>query len=109
MLESTASVFDQRDLFGPTAETLEDRFLEFHDANPDVYTEIVELARRAKAGGRRHWSINGVFEVLRYSRLQTQGEQFKLNNSFRAAYARMVMDRNPDLMGFFEVRDRSAA
>ena len=103
------SVFDQRDLFGPTAETVEDRFLEFHDENPDVYAELVELARGVLRSGRTKWGIKAALEVLRWSRLQTRGEVFKLNNSFAPLYARMVMDRNPDLAGLFSLRERSVA
>jgi len=99
----------QRDLFGPTDETIRDRFLSFHEANPDVYREIVQLARQAKRSGRERWGIKGAFEVLRWSRLQTTGEQFRLNNNFTCEYARLVMDQEPDLTGFFEVRDRTAA
>ena len=102
-------MFDQRDLFGPTAETIHDRFLSFHEANPDVYREIVQLARQAKRSGRDRWGIKGAFEVLRWSRLQTTGEQFRLNNNFTSMYARMVMQNEADLGEFFETRDRTAA
>ena len=99
----------QRDLFGPTAETIYDRFLEFHEANPDVYEQLVVVARQVKRSGRKHWSTKAAFEVLRYTRLDTTGEIWKLNNSFTPLYARLVMDQEPDLTGFFEVRDRTAA
>lgn len=98
----------QRNLFGPT-DTLDERFLEFHEANPDVYAELVKLCRNVKSRGRERWSINAAFEVLRYSRLQTRGDEFKLNNSHRALYARLIMENEPDLDGFFETRERSAA
>lgn len=88
-------------------ELIEDRFERFHQANPHVFREIVRLAREAKERGMRHWSINGVFEVLRWVRqVETMGDAWKLNNSFRALYARKVMDRCPDLDGFFELRRR---
>jgi hypothetical protein len=93
------------DLFLPLRE---DPFEKFHRENPQVYSEIVRLARLAKAKGREHWSINGIFEVLRWSRMVTHGDDFKLNNDFRAVYARMVMRREPELEGFFEVRKRKA-
>ena len=33
----------------------------------------------------------------------------KLNNNFRALYARLLMDNEPELVDFFEVRERRAA
>ena len=107
-------MFDQRDLFGPTAETIHDRFLEFHSANPDVYRRLVELAWEVRGPNKEQpnkerWSVKAAFEVMRYEKLTTTGEVWKLNNSFTAPYARLVMDQEPDLTGFFEVRDRTAA
>jgi hypothetical protein len=103
------SASSQWNLWGPTAETLEDRFREFHEENPHVYEEIVRLCRKAKERGRQRWGIGGVFEVLRWSWLKTTGEEFKLNNNHRAFYARLVMEREPDLAGFFQLREHTAA
>ncbi len=84
------------------------RFNQFHETNPHVYREIIELARRAKNMGYQRWSMNGVFEVMRWNKaLRTKGESWKLNNSFRALYARMVMDEILDLEGFFEIREHA--
>lgn len=85
--------------------TLRDQFLEFHQQNPNVYTELVLLARRAKRAGYRP-GIGGLFEVLRWRHgLATKGDPFKLNNNHRAHYARMIMAREADLAGFFELRE----
>ncbi len=81
------------------------RFELFHLANPRVYYELVMLARRAKRTGAARVGIGQLFEVLRWRHmLRTQGDEFKLNNSFRAFYARMIMANEPDLDGFFETR-----
>ncbi|HEY5316508.1 MAG TPA: hypothetical protein VIJ20_00910 [Solirubrobacteraceae bacterium] len=46
-----------------------------------------------------------LFEVLRFETgLKTEGDPFKLNNDYRAPYARMMMEREPDLAGLFETR-----
>ena len=52
--------------------------------------------------------INGIFEVLRWSRMETEGEEFKLNDHYRALYARDIMINEPDLEDFFEIRRRRA-
>jgi hypothetical protein len=84
---------------------LDERFEEFHLANPLVYTALRALALKLLASGVRRYGIAGLFEVLRYEHvLRTRGEEFKLNNSFRAFYARRLMEREPRLDGFFETR-----
>lgn len=84
--------------------TLQDRFDAFHRANPHVYDAIVKLSRTAKSRGTERYSMARVFEVLRWSSLDTTGSEWKLNNSYRAFYARMVMERESGLSGFFETR-----
>jgi len=84
---------------------LERDFLVFHATNPHVYDKFVELARLAKRRGYHRWSANGIFERLRwFYAFETVGDPFKLNNNFRAYYARLAMGREPDLQGFFAVR-----
>ena len=87
----------------PSTET---RFQRFHEENPHVYLELVKLCRSALAHGQRRWSIKGAFEVLRWSQLETTGEEWKLNNNYHAMYARLIMDNEPYLDGFFETRGR---
>lgn len=83
-------------------------FLAFHAANPEVESELVELARKAKQAGAPRYGIGALFEVLRWSRLMQRrpGDEFKLNNNHRAFYARKLMQEHPDLAGFFELREQ---
>lgn len=83
------------------------RFAEFHVANPHVYAELVMLARRARRTGNPKLGIAQLFEVLRWRRMLATSDahsDFKLNNVYRAPYARMIMAREPDLAGCFETR-----
>ena len=87
--------------------SLDERFQQFHAENPWVYVTLVRLARKAKAHGQERYGIAALFEVMRWERmLQTKhnASDFKLNNNHRAYYARLIMNSNPDLAGFFEVR-----
>lgn len=90
-----------------TGMTLHEKFEAFHEANPQVYVELVTLARQALKRGYKTYSINSLFEVVRWQRdispLATTDE-FKLNNNFRSRYARLIMEQEPDLAGFFETR-----
>ena len=84
------------------------RFLEFHRWNPQVYAELARLARQLKARGHQHGSIKLVWEVARWNAMMRtndiHGDGWKLNNNWHSRYARLLMDCEPDLAGFFETR-----
>ena len=86
------------------------RFTEFHQRNPGVYTAIVRLARQRKDAGWRTGSIAQIFEILRWEAdlLVVTDDGLKLNNDYRAPYARLVMANEPDLAGFFHTRSLRA-
>lgn len=87
-------------------ESLEARFRQFHAENPDVYRTLAKLARQAVARGRTRMGIKMLFEVARWERfLITTDPDFKLNNNFHSRYARLLMTREPDLAGLFELRE----
>ena len=102
---------EQPGLFDQPAsgDTLELRFNAFHAAHPEVYRELCRLARIAKAKGKKRIGIGLLFEVMRWQRiiesLPGEAEDFKLNNNYRSRYARLIMRREPDLNGIFEVRE----
>lgn len=85
---------------------LDREFAEYHAANPHVYRQLVELARVARRSGATQYGVKGLFEVLRWHRrVQTNDPQFELNNNFTSRFARLIMEREPDLQGFFETRE----
>lgn len=85
--------------------TLEERFWAFHAANPTVYNLLRSLALDLKRRGRERYGIGGLFEVLRWQyAFHTTGEEFKLSNNHRAFYARLLMEREAELDGFFVLR-----
>jgi hypothetical protein len=89
-----------------TGSPIEAAFWEFHAANPHVYDRLVHLTRQLADRGRRKIGIGMLFEVLRWHHLSTVGDAdgFKLNNNYRALYARLIMHHEPDLDGIFELR-----
>ena len=90
-------------------DPIEEKFEAFHAENPEVYAELVRLARRVRGAGRTRYGIATLFEVMRYRRdIQTSGDVFKLNNNFRALYARKIMEENPELNGLFATRTRTS-
>lgn len=84
---------------------LDQQFARFDEANPAVYAGLRKLALEAKAEGWHRGSINLFFERLRWLHaLRTKGSQYKLNNSWRAFYARKLMNNEKELADFFELR-----
>lgn len=85
------------------------RFEYFHEANPAVYDRLAQLARQWAERRPGKQSIAMLYEVLRWQEgTSTTGDPFRLNNDFRAHYARLLMDREPDLRDVFETRGGAA-
>ncbi len=88
--------------------SIDDRFADFHRANPHVYTELVVLARHAHRRGYRRIGIELLFCVLRWRSMMTTSADeygFKLNNNFTSRYARLIMAEHPELAGIFSTRE----
>lgn len=81
----------------------------FHADNPHIYEHLEHLALKLRRGGITRWGVKALWEVLRYElalRTNTSARSFRLNNNHTAYYARLLMDCNPELSGFFETRER---
>lgn len=89
-----------------------DNFIKFHNDNPNVYTELVKLARefRAKRGPVSRIGMQTLIELIRWSYLMTnvEEEDFKINNNYQPYYSRLVMANNLDLDGMFALRTAEA-
>jgi hypothetical protein len=87
-------------------ESMRDQFLRFHADNPHVYKELKRLSYKwVRSRPGEHLGISMLWEVMRWNmNLYTEGEPLKLNNNYRAFYARKLMDENPKLRGLFEIR-----
>ena len=90
-------------------DTIQRRFEEFHRNNPEVYALLLALARDWRnAHKTRRVGIARLIEVVRWDmdvKVRPNGDGFKINNNFRSRYARLIMERNPDLEGMFEIRE----
>jgi hypothetical protein len=86
---------------------IEAAFNAFHAEHPEVYAELVRVARRLRQQGWERFGIATVFEVVRYRSMignLAGGAKPKLNNNHRAYYSRLIMEREPDLAGVFKTR-----
>ena len=87
-------------------ETIEEKFWRFHALNPHVEVALRRMALQLKDSGHSRYGLRALFEVLRFkSSIDTTGRQFKLNNNYTSFYARLIMDLEPALIGFFQIRE----
>ncbi len=84
--------------------TLAERFEAFHRLNPHVYAAIERQALRLVAQGERRIGVKAIAEDLRRGRLATTGDDWRINNSWPAFYARMLIAKHPQLDGIIEMR-----
>lgn len=86
------------------------RFEDFHRDNPIVYDVLVRLARewRAKFNGRKV-GLAALRETARWTiAFATNDVDFKINNNYTPFYARLIMAREPELAGLFDLRSSEA-
>ena len=97
-------------LFDEPRRTIQDKFEDFHERHPEVYSEIVRMARELKAAGHQRYSMDALLHVIRWHRhvRRDQGDEFKINDWYSSRYSRLVQTMESDLDGFFETRGLKA-
>jgi len=81
-------------------------FCEYHQKNPQVYTQFRRVTLQTIQKGFKRYSAKGIFEIVRWhSGVRAEDpEGFKINNNFVPFYARMFMREYPQHEEFFETR-----
>lgn len=91
------------------------KMIEFHHANPWVYSRLKTICFELRVKGFRRYSTRTLIAVLRFEwDLRTTGQDVvvsggderavKLNDHHTAYYARMLIEAHPELWDFFELR-----
>lgn len=84
--------------------SIAERFAMFHGANPHVADALEALAAQWLAHHRRV-GMKALVERLRWeSGIQTSADPFKINNSYTALYARLLILRHPEWRGAIQTR-----
>lgn len=91
------------------ATDLERRFADFHRSNPAIYAEIERKALQlVDVEGRNRIGIAEIVEDIRYDhRIQGRGDSWKVNNSHRAFYARLLIHRYSRLASVIGTRKQT--
>ena len=84
-------------------------FEKYNDENPHVLVVLERFTREAFEKGHAHIGIDFVHARARwYTSIETKGDDFKLSNRWRPFFARLIMQRNPDMRGVFRLRKAAA-
>ena len=79
----------------------------FDEENPYIYRLFRGLAINAYNAGHRKYSANGIFEYIRwYMSVERKDKTYKMNNNYRAYYARKLMAEDSRFESFFEIREK---
>lgn len=86
--------------------TIQEKFEKYNNDNPIVYDTLVALAREAKRAGKTKLGVKLLVERARWELMFNVKtlEEFKINNSFTSRYARLIMEKEKDLNGFFDLK-----
>jgi len=86
-----------------------ERAAAFHQENPHIYRMLVRYALQVPKGKRI--GIELLWNRMRWDFAVStdHGGDFKLNQNYKAWYARHIMAREPELAGVFETRSRKKA
>lgn len=84
-------------------------FDQYHQRNPHIYRLLVTMTKCRWSAGDPPIGIASLFEELRRDEtVSVRGVTFKLDNTHRAYYARLIEKKNPRLRGAF-IKRRSRA
>lgn len=98
----------QSDLFNLS---LREKFERYHAENPHIYHLFLKYTAEARAAGMTRYSANAIFERIRWhlNIEKPKDDTFKMNNNYRAFYARKLMEERTEFAGFFETREQKSA
>lgn len=86
---------------------LERRFAAFHATHPHIYRELEARALALVGKGAPRLGVKALWESMRYdAAVRSDDRPWKLNNSYTALYARLLIHHHPQLADVIETRAR---
>lgn len=100
---------DEAPSSGKPKLSLAARWREFHRRNPQVYAAFERFTLEAIRSGASKIGAKAVWERMRWwAHVESRGDDWRLNNSWTALYAREFLRRHPEHKGVFELRRSKA-
>lgn len=86
-------------------DEMETKFQAYHKVNPQIYELFKRFTFEKINKGATHLGASAVAERIRWETgVSVEGDDFKINNNYRAYYARLFMKDYPEHEGFFRLR-----
>ena len=88
-------------------QEMDEQAAAFSKQNPYVSVLFIKFTKEIISRGFKNYSVNAIFERIRWETDTADADgksSFKLNNNYRAWYARKFMERYPEHDGFFRTR-----
>lgn len=80
-------------------------FLQYHKRNPHVFHAYLRYTWQLHKAGVQRKSISMITERIRWESATRGDDLFKINNDYRAFYARLLMWKVPEFRESFQLRD----
>ena len=88
-----------------TGNTIQEKFEQFHNTNPMVFSLFKLQVQKAISKGKKKLSAKTILGYIRWEiALQTSGDDFKINDAFTSRYARKYVSQFPEHKDIFEFR-----
>lgn len=82
------------------------KFMEYHKSLPEVYEIFEKYARQFIDRGYNKIGAQMLIERIRWEWQKKTGCDLKINNDWKAYYARLYLRDHPEHRGFFELRQQ---
>lgn len=91
--------------------TVQTRFEEYHERNPEVFELFVQFTREVMRSGYEHYGAWATFQRIRWHiDMEThQRDGFKISNDYISRYVRMLETVFPEYSGFYKTRPLKVA
>jgi hypothetical protein len=88
-------------------QSIDVRFERWVARNPEIVRLFLNFARQAHEAGYTRYSISALTQRVRWEvSIPTRDEEvFKISNNYLSRLARLLMQMDPTLAGFFELRE----
>lgn len=88
---------------------LEERFAAWLELNLHIWKLFERFTFEAIRAGHAHYSADAIVHRIRWhTSVETQGDEFKVNNDYVAGLARLWAEAHPKHAAFFRTRERKS-
>jgi len=84
--------------------SIENDFIKYHQANPQIYRAFLYFADQVQQKGYKKIGAKMLAERIRWETMINTGNKYKVQNSYTAFYARLLMVKVPSMRNLFRLK-----